>query len=248
MSTFLICAALLAVSPPGETASPTVASPAATAQKPVALRTGPELREAVRAALRRWAKPSDTEADAAAKEFITLYGELERDDQLARAQKEQLRGKVRGRLLRLADQITKRVLRERRLAKKARAENVAVPAGKADPLAQQFGGQPHFIGPGFGGQRFAGQQGFGGQRGFGGQQGFGGGMQGGAFGAAGNDDHGPDLVELIKKVIAPNTWEDVGGNGTIFYWQPGRAMVVRQTAENHEALADMLEQLGRAGR
>ena len=245
MSAFLICVTVLAVSPPGETASP-----AATIQQPAAQRTGTELRESVRAALRLWARPSDTEADAAAKEFITLYGELERDDQLARAQREQLRGKVRGRLLRLADQITKRVRREKRLAEKARAENVELPAGKADPLAQQFGGQP-FVLPGFGQQRIAGQQGFGQQR-FG-QQGFGGGMQGGgmqggAFGAARNDDHGPDLVELIKKIISPNTWEDVGGNGTIVYWRPQRAIVVRQTAENHEALADVLEQLGRAGR
>ncbi len=232
MSGFLVCMAVLSACPPMVETSTTVASSASTTEQPPVLRSGPELREAVRAALRLWARPSDTEAHVAAKEFLTLYHELERDNRLARAGREQLRGKVRGRLIRLADQIAKRVAREKRLAEKARPEKAELPAGKGDALAQQFGGL------GRGGGMFAG-----------------GGMQGAGFGGGGlggranqDDDHGPELVELIKQTIAPTTWEDVGGNGSIYYWRPGRAVVVRQTDEVHGQIADVLQQLERAGR
>jgi hypothetical protein len=56
-------------------------------------------------------------------------------------------------------------------------------------------------------------------------------------------DYGKDLVELIEAVIAPTTWDTVGGNGAIRYWAPGHALVVRQTGEVHEALGQLLQDL-----
>lgn len=61
--------------------------------------------------------------------------------------------------------------------------------------------------------------------------------------AAQNDDYGPNLLELIEKTIAPGTWESQGGPGRIFYWRNGRAMVISQTQEAHEDLADLIGQL-----
>ena len=80
-------------------------------------RKGAKLREAVRVALRRWAKPTDAEADAAAREFLALYKELQADDRLSRSQRQFFRNKVRIRLKRLSDQIALRLARQKRLAK-----------------------------------------------------------------------------------------------------------------------------------
>ncbi len=66
-----------------------------------------------------------------------------------------------------------------------------------------------------------------------------------AGGAA--DDAGPELVELIETVIAPNSWEASGGPGSIYYWPNLRVIVVRQTDEVHGQTGDVLEQLRRAG-
>ena len=55
-------------------------------------------------------------------------------------------------------------------------------------------------------------------------------------------------MELIQRTIAPASWDVNGGPGTIQYWRPGRALVVRQTDEMHERIGDVLKQLDRAGR
>ena len=61
------------------------------------------------------------------------------------------------------------------------------------------------------------------------------------------EKEGEELVELIQKTICIDTWEINGGNGTIYYYGPMKAMVVNQTAEVHEEIAQVLEQLRRAG-
>ena len=61
------------------------------------------------------------------------------------------------------------------------------------------------------------------------------------------EKEGEELVELIQKTVCIDTWEINGGNGTIYYYGPMKAMVVNQTAEVHEEIAQVLEQLRRAG-
>ncbi len=78
--------------------------------------------------------------------------------------------------------------------------------------------------------------------------GFGGpGMSGGMMGGGGpyGFDHGPELVDLIQQTISPQTWDVNGGPGVIYYWRPGRAMVIRQTGEVHRQIGGLLEQMGR---
>ncbi len=229
MSPVLIVVLALA-SPPSEGNEGAAPRPAAaSAEKAVVPRKGAELRDAVRAALRRWAKVSDKEADAAARGFLTLYQELQSDDQLSRTQRDYFAQKVRTRLMRLSDQITLRVARERRLAKVREAEKgKEAPDPKADSMESA--------------------------------QGAGDGRQDDALallppaepargGAAMQmPDHGELLVELIQTVIRPETWDINGGTGTIYYWYPGRALVIRQMDEVHEDIADVLGQLRRAGR
>ena len=237
MSSILAAVLALAATPPDASLNATAVVP--TSQS--AQRTAQELREAVHQTLRRWARPTDEQADQAAAEFLALYREVESSDQLSTAQREYLRTRVRSRLMKVAQQIAKREAIKRRLAREAQPAGVGVPADRAGVLAQRggFGGG---VGPGMGGMGGMGAGGFGGG-GFGGG-GFG--MGGGVLGPA-DYDHGQELVDLIQKTISPGSWDINGGPGSIYYWRPGRAIVVRQTDEVHGRLGDVLQQMGRMG-
>ena len=190
-------------------------------------RTGVKLRQVVRTALRRWARASDAQADAAAREFLTLYKELKADDRLPRSQREYFLDKVRIRLMRLSDQIALRVAREKRLAKSRQSKRADPGDEKAGSLAgpqQPPGGSTGDHAPG---RRESGPA-------------FGG-------GAMQIPDHGQELVELIQTVIRPETWDVNGGPGSIYYWYPGRALVIRQMGEVHEEIGGVLGQMRRAG-
>jgi hypothetical protein len=202
---------------------------------PDVARTAQQLRDATNEALRRWARPSDYEARVAAQEFVRLYAELDGSNPLAASQKESLKAKVRGRLTELVKQVAKQAAIDRRLA---RGQPVSVELPESAALLAQMGG----VGGGFG------QAGFG-QGGFGqGGAGFGGGMgQGGSVLGPADADHGEALVELIQKTISPSSWDVNGGLGSMYYWRPGRALVVRATDEVHGQVGDVLNQLQRAG-
>lgn len=61
-------------------------------------------------------------------------------------------------------------------------------------------------------------------------------------------DQGEQLADLIQDTVRPPTWARNGGSGTIYYWRPGRTMVVRQSSEVHQEIGSVLRQLERAGR
>lgn len=70
---------------------------------------------------------------------------------------------------------------------------------------------------------------------FGGPAGMGGGVQ-------------PDfdsLIELITTTIAPTTWTEVGGAGAVKQFNGNLSLVISQTQEVHEQIADLLDQLRR---
>jgi len=201
----------------------TLDKPDHTAKQAPSARTGAELREAVHAALRHWAQPSDKQADSAAREFLALYKDLQADKQLASSQHEYLMGKTRMRLEQLSQQISKRIAREKRLAQ-------AKPAAPAEEASN--GGSlnsPGGAGPTASAVASTAPT--------------------GALGGAGvgPGDAGQDLVDLIQTVIRPASWDVNGGNGSIYYWYPGKALVIRQTGEVHGEIYDVLEQLRRAG-
>jgi hypothetical protein len=148
MSMVFIAVLVLSASPgegliwpetPQPAASP--AAPANKVQQPLLpLRTGRELERAAHAALRRWAKADEHDADAAARQFIVLYKELQSDTRMAASERELLRTKIRGRLVQLSQII---VRREARLAKERPASVLHLgPAGGV--LAQQA---PQGFGP-----------------------------------------------------------------------------------------------------
>jgi general secretion pathway protein D len=53
------------------------------------------------------------------------------------------------------------------------------------------------------------------------------------------------LMELIQSTIAPDTWADAGGSGAIEPFPTNLSLVVSQTQDVHDQLADLLEQLRR---
>jgi general secretion pathway protein D len=53
------------------------------------------------------------------------------------------------------------------------------------------------------------------------------------------------LIDLITTTISPTSWDEVGGPGSISGFDTNLSLVVSQTQEVHEQLADLLEQLRR---
>lgn len=238
MSSVWIAAVVLAVSPP-EATTPVEQPPAAAAEQRPLLppRTGRELMRAAHEALARWARPEDHQVGLAAGQFIVLYRELLADDKLASSQRRNLSGKIRGRLLVLQRRVEKHIAIQKRLARQQkRPQSIKTPPGRGEVLAQWGGRGGGGLGGGFGGRGVGG--------GFGGA-GFGGGMMGGMAGAG---DNGEQLVELIQQTIAPATWDVNGGAGSIYYWRPGHALVIRNHGEVHDRVGGLLEQLNRLGR
>ena len=50
------------------------------------------------------------------------------------------------------------------------------------------------------------------------------------------------LIETIAGAIEPDSWDEIGGAGTIIAYQPARSLIVRQTEETHAKLADLFVQ------
>jgi general secretion pathway protein D len=53
------------------------------------------------------------------------------------------------------------------------------------------------------------------------------------------------LIELITTTVKPQTWDEVGGPGSIQSFQNNLSLVVSQTEDVHEEIVDLLEQLRR---
>jgi general secretion pathway protein D len=53
------------------------------------------------------------------------------------------------------------------------------------------------------------------------------------------------LIELITQTIAPDTWADAGGAGAIEPFPTNLSLVISQTQDVHDQIADLLEQLRR---
>jgi hypothetical protein len=54
-----------------------------------------------------------------------------------------------------------------------------------------------------------------------------------------------DLIETIKTIVGPDTWDDVGGWGAISYFSG--LLLIRQLPENHEEIDELLETIRSQG-
>ena len=50
---------------------------------------------------------------------------------------------------------------------------------------------------------------------------------------------------MIHSTVQPNTWDEVGGPGSIAKFETNLSLVISQTQEDHEEIVDLLEQLRR---
>ena len=66
----------------------------------------------------------------------------------------------------------------------------------------------------------------------------------GQSGGAGQADF-ESLITLITTTIQPDTWDELGGEGRVAEFETNMSLVVSQTQEVHEEIADLLEQLRR---
>lgn len=53
------------------------------------------------------------------------------------------------------------------------------------------------------------------------------------------------LIDLIVNTIAPDSWQQNGGKGSITYYPINPALVIRQTGETHEQVSQLLQALGK---
>lgn len=53
------------------------------------------------------------------------------------------------------------------------------------------------------------------------------------------------LVGLVSATVAPDSWEEVGGSGILAPFEGNLSLVVSQTEENHQAIAELFDQLRR---
>lgn len=70
----------------------------------------------------------------------------------------------------------------------------------------------------------------------------------GAQGGGAVTDNGQELIELIQRTINPQFWDVNGGPGTIVYYAPLQALVVRATTEVHGRVGGLADALRQAGR
>jgi len=61
----------------------------------------------------------------------------------------------------------------------------------------------------------------------------------------GGEKEGEALVELIRTVIAPDSWDVNGGPGAIVYYKPLKVLVIYQTQEIHWLIGGFRNALGR---
>lgn len=199
---------------------------AAAAQPETAVLRGRALSDEASACLRRWANTGPSHARQAAADYLRIHDLLVADQSLARSDREVLLQKLRGRLKALLADLSKPSAQGR------------AAAAEPSPLTVQLT-RPMVLG----------QMGMPGGRGGVGWA-MGGAQPWGGFGGPGGPapaDAGNDLAELIQKTIAPSTWNVNGGPGAIYYWSPGRALVISASQDVHDQLGDLLDQLRRAG-
>jgi hypothetical protein len=197
-----------------------------TSSKQVTARRYHEIHRDLRALLREQATAKTPgQQTLVIRKLVRLYGEICQHPDLATSDTlKSYRIKLRGRLLRIQQELERDIARQEKRSGQTAASGISS-ARLADAATKAMADQLSLIGYSLGGPGKVFSQG----------------------GAMGPPDYGPALVELIQRTIAPGFWDVNGGPGTIVYYAPLRALVVRATGEIHGNLRGALGGLRRAG-
>lgn len=219
---------------------------------PSLARTKEEMRQLVREALQS-SFGKDSRAEFAIPLLVYAYQQIEADAALSASERETLRIQLRSRMITLGDRIVEDLRKQR--AQRERAESRTklesyLAKSRARKAAQQKGAQQNRT---LAGNEVgevepleapavpAGES-----------SSFSGGYSNdftlppapkpGAPGG-GAEEEGEALVELIRRTIAPDSWDVNGGPGSITYFRPLKVLVVRQTGEIHWLLGGFRQAL-----
>lgn len=203
---------------------------------PAAERPFHEISGQLRDLMRREALArTDAERVAAVYALAELYLELKRDGRLeGSATLQQYKAKVWSRLTKVKKEIVRQQQRRQALANRGRTQaEIRVEQesrGQADQASEILAAQLALVSYSMGGPASLFAE-----------------SSRGAFGGGAAADHGAALVALITRVIEPDFWDIHGGPGTIFYYAPLHALVVRATAEVHHKIGGAVRGLRAAG-
>ena len=185
---------------------------------------GKELQKEVQTALKHWKKVPETQAEAAARELLGLYREVEADETLPDSTRKLLLRNLRVKLDVLSIQIAEAELAQKKAQKQDEESKEKKPTTVKRPEKAQQAEMAQMGAPGVGA-----------------------GAGVGAGRGQISEEAGEQLVEVIQNTIHPESWEQNGGNGTIQFWSTNGHLIIRQTDENHQKIQNLLDQLRRAG-
>jgi len=173
---------------------------------------------------------TDADRIEAVRKMARLYTDLKRDPRLPESEKlREYKARLWGRLTFVKKRWEREISRlERELGAKPTANNVdqeAIVSAKSisdglDLVAATMGGPAAILASGVETQAHH-----------------------DALGGAARLDFGRELVDLIESTIAPDFWDVNGGPGTIVYYAPLHALVVRATGEVHDEIGGVISDL-----
>ncbi len=166
--------------------------------------------------------PSESERLATVCEMLPLYREIASDPRrLTSPTLERYRIQLRARLLQVQARLKRQLARDK--------NNPSRSASLAEATTDALIDQMSLVGASAGGpaQLFSSRGAFG--------------------GAAVRPDYGLALVELIQSTIEPDFWDVRGGPGTIVYYAPLHALVVRATSEVHHKIGGAVKVIRKVG-
>ena len=218
---------------------------AASVERPAGTRGYHEIAKDMREIMKREAlAKSKPDKAAALCDLCGLYREVVRDPRLPLSDTlKEYKTTMYGRLTRSVTEIKGHLAREKRNAPKSKkgSENSEVLASPEASLSManqialmsySMGGPAKLFADGAGGSGDSQQAG---------------GSQRGGLGGPAMTDYGQDLIDLIQRTIAPDTWDVNGGPGSIVYYPGLMALVVRATTEVHGETAFLLDALRKVG-
>ena len=168
---------------------------------------------------------SRREETLAIRQLVRLYGEICQHPKIGTSDTlKSYRIKLRSRLSRIQQELEREIARSQQRSGRSQQSQSST-ARLADAATAAMADQLALIGYSLGGPGKVFSQG----------------------GAMGPPDYGPALVELIQRTIAPGFWDVNGGPGTIVYYAPLRALVVRASGEIQGDVRGVLGGLRRAG-
>jgi len=213
-----------------------LAAPPASAESSSALQTPHQLRTAIRLALRQQAlADTKSERTAAIREQCRLHDQLMRDEQMSQDARKQWISKLRNRLRRTQHDLKIQLARQQKQNSQLK-ETVSLHTG--EQYSHDFAATLAIVSAPLGWASVS----MGGPAAIFARTGAG--HPGGGTVA----DNGQALIQLIQKTISPSTWDVNGGNGSIVYFAPLHALVVRAPSDIHRRTGGLLEQLRDAGR